>query len=117
MVIPKNRNSIFTNLSLPRLEAFISAIESKRAIHIPGSTSLCGESAACEFDFDGARYSVGEYIDVITSVHLQSAQPALVLTLIEEHEDSLAVVVNERNYDEAKKINEKINSMKKLLIA
>ncbi len=117
MAIPEDRNSISTNLPLPRLEAILSAIDEKRAHQVPGSTSLYAESADCEFDFDGARYCISEFIEEVTSVYLQSAEPAFIQTLIEELETSLAVVVGKRNYDEAKIINNKIEKMKSLLIA
>lgn len=115
MAIPKNRKSISTNLPFPRLNTFLDALKDEKPQWVPGSTSMFAESAGCEFDFEGARYSVGEFVEEITSVYLLSAKPAFVQTVIDELEAGLSVVVKERNYDEAEAINDKIENLKNLL--
>ncbi len=115
MAIPENRRSISTNLPFPRLEVFLNALKEETVQHVPGSTSMFAEFAQCEFDFEGARYYVDEFVEEVTSVRLISAKPSFVQTVIDELEAELSVAVSERDYDQAKEINEKIEDLKELL--
>ncbi len=114
MAIPKNQGLISTNLPISRFEAFLSALKEEKVQWVPGSTSLFAESAGCEYDFDGARYSISEFVEEVNSVYLVSAEPQFLETLINELEDELAVVVKERDYDKAKIVNGKIKDLTKL---
>lgn len=114
MAIPEDRKTIGTNLPFPRLNAFLDALDKNKPDHVPGSTTMFAESAACDFDFEDGRYHIEEFTEEIFSVYLVSAQPNFILTLVSELEVELSVVVNKRNYDEAKVINDRIESLKGL---
>lgn len=114
MAIPEYRETIQTNLPLNRLNVFLDALDQNKARHVPGSTSVFAQSANCQFDLEGARYGIHEFFENIYAVFLVSGNPDFIQVLINELEESLSVVVKERNYDEAKAINHKIESLKKL---
>ena len=116
MAIPENRISISTNLPFSRLDAFLNALQEKKTQWVPGSTSMFIDAASCKFDFEGAKYSIHEIREEITDVYLRSANPVFVQTLIDELETDLSVVVKERNFDVAKAINSKIESLKSILV-
>ncbi len=115
MAIPKNHRSIATNLPFPRLEAFLKALDRKKARCIPGSSSTFAESSACTFELDGATYRVNEFVETISSVVLESGKPTFVQTLIDELEAGVSLSVKERKFDEAGAINSKIESLQNIL--
>ncbi|PJE51126.1 MAG: hypothetical protein COV29_02530 [Candidatus Yanofskybacteria bacterium CG10_big_fil_rev_8_21_14_0_10_36_16] len=117
MAVPENRKHIATNLPFSRLNLFLDALEADRVKHVPGSKSAFAEALSCEFDFEDARYEVNQFDERVNGVYLKSGNPTFIRVLINELETELFVVVKERSYDEAKEINEKIESLMNILKA
>jgi len=117
MAIPTNTESIETNLPAEQLRVFLDALEAEKCEHVAGSTSLFEFSAGCEFNFNGATYSITEFCEVVNSVHLVSGKPAFIQSLIDNFESQLSEMVEKRDFDTANKINEKIMDLQSLLIA
>lgn len=115
MAIPKNRNLVSTNISASRLNIVLDAVENKRVKWIPGKSGGYGVYDFGEFFYKGARYKLDEFVEVVSSVTLVSAKPPNVQKVIKELEAELAVVVEKRDYDQAKLVNNKIESLKRIL--
>lgn len=114
MAIPDNLDLINTNLPPVRLEHFLNALREDRCFQVPGTASLCAEAGSAQFIFEGNTYSLHEFVELVSSIHITAGDPLFVQMLINEHEAALEVVVKKRDYDAAKKINSKIESLKTL---
>jgi len=72
VAIPTDINKIHSNLSLEQLEEVLKAIDEEQVEWFPEATSVFAESAGGEFGYQGKRYAVNEFLEVITSVQLIS---------------------------------------------
>lgn len=70
MAIPEDRCTIRTNLSRVDLNRILWALENKEAVVVPGSDSLFAEAGSWQVDFQGSRYAITEFTEIIDSVLL-----------------------------------------------
>jgi len=68
-MIPKNRNSIGTNLSSTELDEICAAIEQYRVDWNKEKSFVFAEFASGEFEFAGNRYAVDEYAECVTRIY------------------------------------------------
>ena len=115
MAIDKDLKSIFTNLPMRQLELVIKALENKRVEWKPETGGMMCELFREDFVFDEATYNLVEVLELVNAIELKSGNPVFVQALIDEHEVDLTEAVTKRDYDLAKKINSKIESLKKSL--
>lgn len=115
MTDPKDRGSISTNLPFSKLNAVLDAMDKKLIVWDETKTSLICEVCRGEFNFEGARFAFVELCEITDSVELISAKPEYVQPLIDELEGELAEIVAKRHYRKAIGVNEKIESLRKLI--
>ena len=115
MAIPEEHESITTNLPPSQLDKVLKALANRSVCEVPGTHSGFAEERCWEVDLDEARYSIDEMTELVCMVNLVSGKPTFVRALINELEEELSVVVDARDYDKAKKINRKIEHLRKLL--
>ena len=115
MITEKEIESMSTNLPSLWLNIVVSAINKEKATHIPGSTSMFAESAACDFLFKGNRFHVEEFTEMVQSINLTLGKPNFVRKLISQHELDLSAAISRRAFRKAEEINDKIESLKRAL--
>lgn len=114
MAIPANHASIGTNLPAFQLKKVLSALESGNTKEVEGTGSLFAESRGWQVTFEGATYSIGEFVERVVSVHLVSGDKKLFKSLLQSFERSLQKAVKGRNFAEAQTIDVKIRQLKAL---
>lgn len=116
MAIPERLESISTNLPNSQLTKVVEALRNKKVEEVPGTHSLVAESRGWKVNFEDATYKLDEFYEEINSVALIAAKPEFIEALIKELETELSGVVDKRNYDKAKKINDQIQDLTGLII-
>jgi hypothetical protein len=112
----KDFMGVWTNLTESQLEKVAMGIMEKRIVWDDSKSDMFSELSHSEFDFEGARYKYEEFLESPSVIELISAEPAFVQSIIDDHEKELTEVTGKRDYDKAKKINDKIENLQKLLL-
>lgn len=114
MAIPANHASIGTNLPAFQLKKVLSALENGNTKEVEGTHSLFAESRGWQATFEGATYSIGEFVERVVSVHLVSGDQKFFRSLLRSFERSLQKAVKERSFAEAQTIDKKIKQLEAL---